>query len=602
MSRRRRWWFVYAMGSIVVLFAVTWISAAALRLEQRELAARAEAGRQDRLRLALWRMDSWLAPRLLREASRPYREYQPFPADSSGETTGGKASGAAATMRPSPLLTLRSDLFPLYFERTPDGSISSPQAPGDPEQRQAAIAYLDVAEIDASAARLSELAEMLASADLDRDVAAAETRLALLMNEPPVPAVPTPRGGPQQQMAQIDQSQQELTQRRNTYLSNVIDAQRPSWPGDTAGSAAADIGPLIPLWITPPEPSPHAELLFVRRVAAADGRRLQGFLCDWPTLRESLQGEIADLLPRATLLPRPSLAADDADEAGPTLLATVPVSLEVPSAIVAPAGLSPLRVTLAATWLAVLAGLAAAAVTLRATVAYGEKRSRFAASVTHELRTPLTTFRMYSEMLASGMVTDDAQRQSYLQTLHDESERLSRLVENVISYARLEDGRRSARTRELTTDQLLDEVLPPIERRADESDMTLAVDSSRAGADPVHVDADAIAQILFNLVDNACKYARNGHGASLALDVERVGRVLRFAVRDDGPGIAPGQARSIFAPFERGREADGDEPGLGLGLALARGLARDLGGDLEHVPNATGGACFVLTVPALPRT
>ena len=78
---------------------------------------------------------------------------------------------------------------------------------------------------------------------------------------------------------------------------------------------------------------------------------------------------------------------------------------------------------------------------LRASIAFGERRSRFASAVTHELRTPLTTFRMYSEMLADDMVPDEGQRRVYLATLKEESGRLATLVENVLTYARLEEGR-----------------------------------------------------------------------------------------------------------------------------------------------------------------
>src|SRR6185503_16178753 len=92
---------------------------------------------------------------------------------------------------------------------------------------------------------------------------------------------------------------------------------------------------------------------------------------------------------------------------------------------------SPTRVTLAVAWLAVAGSLAAVGLALRRTVDLSERRNRFASSVTHELRTPLTTFRLYSEMLADGMVTDAAQRQVYLDTLKSESSRLATLVENV---------------------------------------------------------------------------------------------------------------------------------------------------------------------------
>ena len=120
---------------------------------------------------------------------------------------------------------------------------------------------------------------------------------------------------------------------------------------------------------------------------------------------------------------------------------------------------------------------------------------------------PLTTFRMYSEMLAEDIVTDPEQRRVYLETLKDESDRLSRLVENVLCYARLEDGRYRGRRERITVAALLDHVAPVLARRAAGCGMQLTITPAEAG---VEVDPDAIAQILFNLVDNACKYAGDG--------------------------------------------------------------------------------------------
>ena len=102
--------------------------------------------------------------------------------------------------------------------------------------------------------------------------------------------------------------------------------------------------------------------------------------------------------------------------------------------------------------------ISAVGFTLRSTMALGERRARFASAVTHELRTPLTTFRMYSEMLADDMVKDPAQRATYLSTLRSEADRLSRLVENVLCFARLEDGRYRGRRERVAVSDLLERV------------------------------------------------------------------------------------------------------------------------------------------------
>jgi len=96
-------------------------------------------------------------------------------------------------------------------------------------------------------------------------------------------------------------------------------------------------------------------------------------------------------------------------------------------------------------------------------------------------------------------------------------------------------------------------------------------------------------------VDNACKYARRDGASTIDLVVTR-GSGLELCVRDHGPGIPPGVARRVFQAFERAEPA-GAVPGLGLGLAIARGLAQDLGGDLALEAGDGSGACFRLTLP-----
>jgi signal transduction histidine kinase len=110
------------------------------------------------------------------------------------------------------------------------------------------------------------------------------------------------------------------------------------------------------------------------------------------------------------------------------------------------------------------------------------------------------------------------------------------------------------------------------------------------------VDPEAVGQILFNLVDNACKYAASGR--AIDLRVTQGNGQVRLAVCDRGPGIDPQQARAVFHAFDRGSRRTGDStPGVGLGLALARGLARKLGGDLTLDGSYRDGACFRLTLP-----
>ena len=128
--------------------------------------------------------------------------------------------------------------------------------------------------------------------------------------------------------------------------------------------------------------------------------------------------------------------------------------------------------------------------------------------------------------------------------------------------------------------------------------MTLKLDSGSTGSLPLTIDVEAVGQILSNLVDNAAKYAPNNDEASIHLRTFVENGTLNLKVRDHGPGVPTDKVRAIFKPFDRGgRDPSDPVPGIGLGLALARGLARDLGGNLTLEHPVDGGACFHLVLP-----
>jgi signal transduction histidine kinase len=115
----------------------------------------------------------------------------------------------------------------------------------------------------------------------------------------------------------------------------------------------------------------------------------------------------------------------------------------------------------------------------------------------------------------------------------------------------------------------------------------------------VRANVSAAEQILFNLVDNACKYARTAADKRIHLAAQWHNGTVRLRLRDHGPGIPPSVRRRLFQPFSKSaQEAACTAPGVGLGLALSRRLARDMGGDLRLDEDVTDGACFVLTLGA----
>jgi signal transduction histidine kinase len=316
---------------------------------------------------------------------------------------------------------------------------------------------------------------------------------------------------------------------------------------------------------------------------------------DWPALRRCLLAGIADLLPAAQLVP---VASGDGDET--RRLAALPVRLQPGATTAPPPPADPsLRLPLAVAWGLALVALAASGALLFGMATLGERRAAFVSAVTHELRTPLTTFRMYSDMLLEGMVSSDEQRRQYLTTLSREAERQSHLVENVLAYSRLERGRYAGPSEEVTLEELHARVCESLAAHAAQSGMTLAT-SIPPGAVEVRlrVDRSAVERILFNLVDNACKYARAASDRRIHFDAEIDDRAVRLTVSDHGPGIEPKELRRLFRPFHKSaRDAAQSAPGVGLGLALSRRLARALGGELSVVRGRPDGAAFCLRLP-----
>jgi signal transduction histidine kinase len=345
-----------------------------------------------------------------------------------------------------------------------------------------------------------------------------------------------------------------------------------------------------PIWL-------DKDLFLVRRAYIGKQEYIQGCWLDWPSIRMMLLKRIEDLLPHADLAPLLSASA-----AGQTrLLASIPVMLfpgPVPEE--SREGWSILYVSLSIAWTGVLLATFAVAIVLRRTMELNQRRGAFVSAVTHELRTPLTTFRLYTEMLDAGMVTEDAKRKQYYSTLHCESERLSHLVENVLMYAQLENSRGGAER--IETVQLVDlkeRMALSLAERAMQSGMELSIKiAEQACHAAVRVDISAVERILFNLVDNAGKYGRTDQDLGILLSIALKGGMAAFSVCDRGPGIAPRLRKKLFMPFSKSAsEAANSAPGVGLGLSISRGLARQMHGDLQYDFGFKDGACFVLTLP-----
>jgi len=227
-------------------------------------------------------------------------------------------------------------------------------------------------------------------------------------------------------------------------------------------------------------------------------------------------------------------------------------------------------------------------------VAFAERRSNFVAAVSHELKTPLTAIRMYGEMLRDGIVASDAKRQEYYGHITAESERLSRLINNVLEFSRLEKGTRDVTLVTGPLEPVVREAVELVRPHAEGEGFTLAVELDGA-LPPVRFERDALLQVLFNLVDNAVKYARDGGERRIVVRAAPCGDAVCLTVRDSGPGVPEEHLAHVFEPFYRGeRELTRRSRGTGLGLALVRGLVERMGGRVEGRNVRDGG--FEVTI------
>ncbi len=580
--------FVSCAAALLLVLAL--LTRAFLAMEYREAKARADAQRQESVRLALWRMDSAIAPILTREASRPHFHYLSFYSPDRSYTRMLRPLTDGEVIVPSPLLGDPPQFCRLHFQVEPDGRITSPRVPTGNLLDLAEADYVTpslIADGARELARLQAIAGATPSDTIAPNVAAVQKK----RNAYDASSIPSIDSKEQQRSA-------AETLRRQVVTRNALEQGLTSNHAWTANSTRPEqtISELVPLWVERDDAEP--ELLLLRSVELDSQRTTQGVWIDWPTLRAWLCEQTSDLLDGTDI--RPVSAVDAAP--GPTRLASIPASLALgPAPAASLATITPTRATLLLAWLATVTSVAATGFGLRLLHADQRRRARFVSAVTHELRTPLTTFCLYSEMLADGMVSSDDKRQQYLQTLKRESVRLARIVENVLSHARLSDLRGERTTTPIELDQAVRAMAPRLEARLAEAGLQLALDLPGA---PCTVDADeaALERILMNLADNAAKYAADATDKRVHLSLHADDHHATVQVSDHGPGIEPHVAKRLFQAFERGpADQTIGRPGLGLGLSLSRSLAREMGGTLEALHEPGHGAIVALTLPIVSR-
>ena len=231
-------------------------------------------------------------------------------------------------------------------------------------------------------------------------------------------------------------------------------------------------------------------------------------------------------------------------------------------------------------------------------IALAQQQQDFVSAVSHELKSPLTSIRMYGEMLKEGWA-DEEKRQSYYEFIHDESERLSRLISNVLQLANITRNEPQFDLKPTKVSELMSNTESKISSQIERAGFELRFNTvDDAGSATINIDADCFAQMIINLVDNAIKFSKKADNKTIEISSRRSGddRIM-FSVRDYGPGIAKDQMKKIFQLFYRSEsELTRETVGTGIGLAIVHQLAVAMNGNVDMV-NANPGAEFRFWFP-----
>jgi len=233
--------------------------------------------------------------------------------------------------------------------------------------------------------------------------------------------------------------------------------------------------------------------------------------------------------------------------------------------------------------------------TLRSEMDLARKKTNFVANVSHELKTPLTSIRMFAEMLRERRQTNRDTQKKYLDIMVSETERLTRLINNVLDFSRMEKGKKTYDKKIVDAASLCEELLESQRLRLEQNGFK--VNFIRTPG-PVYMEGDeeAFKQAILNLLSNAEKYSQDKK--QIDVEVSRTEDSVFINVKDRGIGIEPEHFQKIFKEFFRADESlSAKVRGSGLGLTISKKIINDLGGDILYHPREGGGSVFQIKLP-----
>jgi two-component system phosphate regulon sensor histidine kinase PhoR len=226
-----------------------------------------------------------------------------------------------------------------------------------------------------------------------------------------------------------------------------------------------------------------------------------------------------------------------------------------------------------------------------------QMRRDFVANVSHELRTPLSSIKGFAETLLAGAIDDPENRLDFVRTIEEHSNRLTKLVDDLLDLSAIESGHRAPRKSAVYLPAVLSELSYGFAPIADERRVAFRVLPAPAGLPMAAADPDQLRQILANLLDNALKYTEPGGSVSVSAESWKGG--VRVSVSDTGVGIPEQDLPRVFERFYRVDKARSREAGgTGLGLSIVKHLVEAQGGEVSVESRQPGGSTFRFTLPA----
>jgi signal transduction histidine kinase len=217
-------------------------------------------------------------------------------------------------------------------------------------------------------------------------------------------------------------------------------------------------------------------------------------------------------------------------------------------------------------------------------------------TVTHELRTPLTSIRAFSEILLDDPEIHLPERKRFLAIIVKETERLTRLINQVLDLAKIESGNAEWHTTELDVNEVVRESVETTSQLFREGRVELVTSLREGGLPRVMADRDRLVQVLINLLSNAVKVCRPGEGrVEVRLSTQK--GFLRVDVQDNGPGIRRADHETVFEKFRQVGDTLQGKPGTGLGLPISRRIVEHFGGRLWVESELGKGATFSFVLP-----